>query len=328
MSPAMMNDSIPLTTPFPSVSPQRAWTWRQLAVHLVPVLWIASLAHTTLPAAELNPTRLRRPIRLAASGDAIWVANRDSGTISQVSNALDCVVAEAPIAKRLSDLIALPQSGWLAATDDGAHELLLIRVDPDSNELRVVARQSVPEGPTSVVHLGSSTGLAVSSRWASRVSFWNWDLKRPEAGFRALGHLDLPFAPGLQCLANDGQHLLVADAFGPFLAVLQLEPARLRAVVQIPGHNLRGLALSADGQHLLVAHQMLNDFVPTIRNHVFWGNVLSNMLRTIPLASLLQDRGTGARPRSRFMEPCCLWVAKDARPATRNKSPSRPKAMS
>ena len=48
------------------------------------------------------------------------------------------VVAEHAIGKRLSDLIAIPGTSRFLATDEAAHELLML--EAAANDLRVVAR--------------------------------------------------------------------------------------------------------------------------------------------------------------------------------------------
>lgn len=55
-----------------------------------------------------------------------------------------------------------------------------------------------------------------------------------------------------------------------------------------PGHNVRGLQISADGEMLIVAHQMLNELAHTVRNDVHWGLLMSNDLRWLKVDSVLR----------------------------------------
>ena len=48
-----------------------------------------------------------------------------------------------------------------------------------------------------------------------------------------------------------------------------------------------GLALGADGKRLLVAHQVLNSKGTTSRDDVHWGNLITNGLRELALANVL-----------------------------------------
>ena len=69
--------------------------------------------------------------------------------------------------------------------------------------------------------------------------------------------LDLPFRPRGLVLLGDGSRLVVADAFGGRLAVVDPARGTLESVRTLPAHNIRGLALTPDGRTLVVAHQVL-----------------------------------------------------------------------
>src|SRR5262249_48051545 len=100
--------------------------------------------------------------------------------------------------------------------------------------------------------------------------------------------IDLPFAPRKQLLVDHDCRLLVADAFGGQLAVVNLHSDKIESVRALPAHNLRGLALSRDGEQLLIAHQHLSKLAHTTQDNIHWGNVISNQLRSLTLASLLK----------------------------------------
>ena len=44
--------------------------------------------------------------------------------------------------------------------------------------------------------------------------------------------------------------------------------ARLVALHRVSGHNLRGLAVAADGKHLLLSHQILDQKAATTRENI------------------------------------------------------------
>src|SRR6185295_14293400 len=73
---------------------------------------------------------LRRPIALAPSPDGQWlyVANRDSGSLSILDLTSRHVAAELKIGRRLADIAIVRNSAHLLAADEAAHELLLIGV--------------------------------------------------------------------------------------------------------------------------------------------------------------------------------------------------------
>ncbi|MCA9113663.1 MAG: hypothetical protein KDA79_01160 [Planctomycetaceae bacterium] len=81
--------------------------------------------------------------------------------------------------------------------------------------------------------------------------------------------------------------LIVADAFGGNLAVIQPDLQQLAHTLTIHASSIRGLCVSRDGQNLLLSHQMLNSQQSTTHDGVFWGNVLSNVLRTMSLERIV-----------------------------------------
>src|SRR5262249_16221096 len=101
----------------------------------------------------------------------------------------------------------------------------------------------------------------------------------------------LPFCPRKQLPLPDGERLAVADAFGGRLAVVNVQTGKVQSVRTVPGHNLRGLALSASGDQLLPAHQLLNGQTHTTKDEVHWGNLLTNNVRILSLAEVLAPEG-------------------------------------
>jgi mono/diheme cytochrome c family protein len=114
-----------------------------------------------------------------------------------------------------------------------------------------------------------------------------------ERSLRIRQTIDLPFAPRKQLLVENGRKLLVADAFGGKLAVVDVKTRRVDKVHSLPAHNIRGLALlpaSADGPRLLLAHQMLSGLATADRDDVHWGNLITNNLRVLPMADVVAPR--------------------------------------
>ena len=82
--------------------------------------------------------------------------------------------------------------------------------------------------------------------------------------------------------------LVVADAFGGRLAVVETKDRRIDRVRTIPAHNIRGMAVSPDGQSLLIAHQRLDQLAQTTIDDVHWGLLIRNHLRVLPIDALFQ----------------------------------------
>jgi cytochrome c peroxidase len=97
----------------------------------------------------------------------------------------------------------------------------------------------------------------------------------------------LPFAPRHQLAVGDDTKLIVADAFGGRLAVVDLARGEVDSVRTLPANNIRGLTLSTGGKDLLVSHQVLNRLAETTSADIHWGNLITNNLRVLPLAHVL-----------------------------------------
>ena len=244
---------------------------------LLVVLLVARLA----AAADLTAS-VRRPVALAASADGsrLFVANRDSGSISVVDLVGQKIAAEHAIGKRLSAIVAIPGGSRLLAADEAAHELIVIETQGDS--LSVVERLPVSPFPVSICLAEDGRSASVASLWSRRLSFV--DLTDKPAVQTVV---DLPFAPRCQLLLPGRDRLIVADSFGGRLALVECSTRKLADMRQFPGHNVRGLGASPDGKMLVVAHQMLNDLAHSIRNDIHWGLLRSNDLRWLEVSSVL-----------------------------------------
>jgi YVTN family beta-propeller protein len=227
-------------------------------------------------------THVRRPVALALSPEGKWlyVANRDSGTVSTIDVEQRTVVAETEVGQRLSDLVAVPGTSRLLAADEQAHEIVLLDVSGD--DLNVQHRLPVSPYPVTIQVMPGGKMATVTSLWSRRLSFVELDGEPKVATV-----LDLPFAPRCQTLLAEHNRLIVADSFGGKLALVDPTLRKLVAEREFPGHNVRGLGVSADGRMLLVAHQMLNDLAHSIRNDIHWGLLMSNDLRWLRVDSVL-----------------------------------------
>ena len=233
-------------------------------------------------AAEELALQLRRPVALveSADGSKLYVANRDSGSVSVIDLAQRQVVAEHTLGKRLAHLVALPNSDRLLAVDEAAHELLVLQ--PDENGLQITERLAVSPYPVSICVSEGGQSATIASLWSRRLTFVELSDSPKIAAA-----LDLPFAPRCQLLLPSRNTLLVADSFSGRLALIDPASRKLIATREFPGHNVRGLGVSPDGTMLLVAHQMLNELAHSIRNDIHWGLLMSNDLRWLKVESVL-----------------------------------------
>jgi cytochrome c peroxidase len=239
---------------------------------------------TTEAAPADPPGRLRRPLALALDPDQkfLYVANR-CGSLSVIDLTHRCLLGETDIGRRLSSLVHVQGKQYLA-TDEEAHELLWLTIDAAAAE--VTARIPVSPHPVSVLLDSPRKVLYVASLWTRRIT--RLDLP-PDGPPQVRDHLDLEIAPRCLMLTPDGRSLIVGDSFTGKLAIVDPESLSLTSVRSFPGHNIRGLSTSVNGKMLVIAHQMLNDLAHTVRNDVHWGLLMSNDLRWLQLASVLDE---------------------------------------
>jgi cytochrome c peroxidase len=239
---------------------------------------------------QQSARRLRYPVALAFAdkGKLLLAANERSGSISIVELPAHHVVAERPVGKRLSDLVAVGGAG--------ADELFLC-TDSAADELHLLSRRGTDLKPIDSLHLSvfpASVRVDKEGRHCFVASLWSRRLTVVDLVPAEKGHvhlkiakvITLPFAPRLQTLSPDGKTLIVSGAFGGELAVIRPSTSKLEFVKTIPGQNIRGIAWSHDGQRLFVAHQTLNRLAYTSREDLHWGSVVSNVLRSLDREAL------------------------------------------
>lgn len=270
-----------------------------MTTRLVPSVWLKctlavvmlACSHTSIAIGEVRGSsdraavRVRRPVALVQLASNHWViADRDAGTLNVLDLEKREVVSETVCGEKLTDLIAL-DARHLLAVDQAQHQLLLIRCD--SGALKVAARIEVPHYPTKVVRAADGQSCYVSSLWSRRLCRVKFLPEGDSLRMQADGILNLPFAPREMLVLPEQQKLLVADAHGGQLAIVNPQSWQLEVIRDLPAHNIRGLALSPDGKRILAAHQIIIDVAQTTHNDVHWGVLMSNVLRWLDIDVVL-----------------------------------------
>jgi YVTN family beta-propeller protein len=267
------------------------WKWSSWRAPLAVALGglLLSQADTSRPAQAENKGNLCRPVALALADNDRWllVANQRAGSVTVIDTAARKITAEFPVSRKLADLALTPDGRHVLAVDEEANQLIVLsRSGPT---LAVLGRLSVSPAPVSVQAAADGTRCFVASLWSRRLSIVELGLPaalRP----RVKQVIDLPFAPRRQLLLPRGSKLVVADSFGGKVGLVDVGQGRLESVRSIPGHNLRGLALSRDGARLLVAHQIMHDRGQSTQDDIHWGNLMTNNLRSLAVATLLNPQ--------------------------------------
>ena len=234
------------------------------------------------------PAALRRPISVwpLKDGRFALVANQRSGSLSVVDISARHVALEQPVGKRLTACVEVAGAdGHYLVTDDIRHEIMLVAAPPEG-PIKVLQRLPISPYPIAIVVAPDGAAAFVSSLLSRRLTKVRINLAAPQP-LAIDKQVDLTFPPQSLALIADPGRLIVADAFTGRLTIVAADDLTPVTERTFPGHNVRGMIVSADGQMLLVAHQMLNDLAHTIRNDVHWGMLMSNDLRWLKLESVL-----------------------------------------
>ena len=129
------------------------------------------------------------------------------------------------------------------SSDEDAGELVVLR----RRESRLDAARRVPVGPGPGQRSGLRRRLPLL-RGLPVVAARDGRGPRAAGGPKVRQSIPLPFPPGRQFLLPDPAKLVVADAFGGRLAVIDPARGEVESVRELPAHNIRGLAVSGDGR--------------------------------------------------------------------------------
>ena len=270
---------------------------------VIKCLLAVSIWCTSTVAAATEAT-FRRPlsVALSKSEDKLFTANRDSGTVSVIDTASSTIVEEISVGGRPVDIVS-PSAGQLLVLDERHHQV--IRLKHNGTTWQVATRISVSPYPVRIVLGKDSRHCYVSSLWSRTVSKIELPKSDNDSALRLINTLRLPFEPRELCLFRGDGSLIAASAFDAGLAVIETDGFRLSSLKGIPGHNIRGLAVDDASQQLLIAQQELNPLARSSRDDVHWGNMISNVLVSIPLEQINHDESEriGERVVTQLGEP-------------------------
>ena len=251
---------------------------RSLAIPFV--LTSLVVAAADLDRVSPDKSQFRRPAATARLDDSTAVVANRCGTLSVIDVEKFSVVSEYRIGGRLTDVAAA--NGLLLVTDSENSRLCLVRISRDSAEM--VSELPIPTYPLTVQVAPDGRSCTVASKWARQLTFVSLD--KPAI----TSTVDVGFSPGEQLYIPDQSKLLVADAFNDRIAVVDTASREVAHVHKFGAHNIRGLAISQDGESLLVSHQILNDAALPRRSDIVWGVMVNNLLRSANLADVLNGK--------------------------------------
>lgn len=259
------------------------------------LIWLALVAsacfeNRTLAAAEPpvpeQPLTLRRPVDLARSGQWMIAANHMEGSVSVIDTTRHTFRSETKLGGRLRSLASMENRNVLLVVDEQNHKLIPCNIV--QGHVSSFTPVDTAHTPVHVTITRDERLASVSCLWARQVQLFDLRVTNPAVHPVLTSTINLPFNPGLQWITPDDKHLIVADHHAGHLAVINLTNRKLQRIYRLGIHNIRGMTLSPDGKHMMITHQLLNDLAATERQRVFWGTVLENLVRAIPLKDLLE----------------------------------------
>ncbi|MFT5326310.1 MAG: mono/diheme cytochrome c family protein [Planctomycetaceae bacterium] len=251
---------------------------RSLAIPFVLTSIVAAAAD--LERVSPEKSQFRRPAAIARLDDSTAVVANRCGTLSIIDLEKFAVVSEYRIGGRLTDVAAA--NGLSLVTDSENSRLCLVRISRNGAE--IVSELRVPSHPLTVQVAPDGRSCSVASKWARKLTFVSLDKPAITAT------IDLGFSPGEQLYIPGQSQLLVADAFNDRIAVVDTAKREVSHVHKFGAHNIRGLAISSDGNSLLVSHQILNDAALPRRSDIVWGVMVNNLLRSAKLDDVLNGK--------------------------------------
>jgi len=232
------------------------------------------------------PLTLRRPVDLTRSGQWIISANHMDGSVTVIDTKRHTLHSDTKLGGRLRSLAAMTNRNVLLVVDEQNHRLIPCNIV--QGHVSSFTPVATAHTPVHVIITRNERLASVSCLWARQVQLFDLRVTNPAVQPVLASTINLPFNPGLQWITPDDKHLIVADHHGGHLAVINLTTLKLQRIYQLGIHNIRGMTLSPDSKHMMITHQLLNDLAATERQRVFWGTVLENLVRAIPLKDLLQ----------------------------------------
>jgi len=228
-------------------------------------------------------TQIRRPIALVANGDQVLVGNRNSGSVTVIDRRSRKILAEHFIARRIADLARVPASPDVFVLDDDQNELLRVSIKDAAVEVHRIAK--LPFAGVKMIDSPSSQTIFISGRW--RHAVMRLDLDPSGRNVTKAKIVEIPFTPRDLLFAREKNRLLVSSAFSNQVAIIDPATGSLVGLREIEGHNLRGLAVSASGKQLLIAHQQMPAKALADYEELHWGRMVSNAVEVFDLEDFL-----------------------------------------
>ncbi len=234
----------------------------------------------------------RQPIDIALdpTGQAVAVACEKTGSILVLDRSTKKIIQTLHVASSLNDLQPLANDSLLAIS---TRESKVFLMHWNEKQLSIQTEVSTSTAPIRAEQIGNTNRFRLACLWSRRMETYSVEYGEPSnssATVKLESQWDLSIAPKCFVTLPERHLVVVADAFGSTLQLLDDQTGEVRASHRFLGSSICGIQVN---QHGLIglAYADLNDFAKTNENDIHWGMLLANDLRWIPIETLLNKRG-------------------------------------
>ena len=129
---------------------------------------------------------------------------------------------------------------------------------------------------------------SIAGLWSHRLDLIDLaGLATSAPAMRVVQRVEIPFPPRCQLWLPSTDRLLIADAFGGRLGLVDCSTGKVIAEHNLDGHGIRGLATTADGQNAVMVCQRLASS-PITPETIEAGGLLKSLVSVIPLSEISQ----------------------------------------
>jgi len=179
-------------------------------------------------------------------------------------------------------------------SDFETHRIIAMKFDQGTGESTKLWQTRVAKYPDKFVFDAADRKLFVSSLWSQRLNIVDVSAEVPNV----LQIVDLPFAPGVMAWDLNRETLFVAAAFTNRIVSVSKDADDKWAIgidCSLEGTSIRSMAMSSDGNGLLVSCQILSQLAHTSRNDIHWGLLMSIEIREFDIPLMLRKSATSTQ---------------------------------
>lgn len=246
---------------------------------------------STVETLATTSSQLIRPVAVEFLSDSetLVVASQD-GSVTSVSVKAKKKLERRKVGKSLRSICPMGDDTFVFP-DFESHRIVAMKFEHGTGESTVLWQSKVAHYPNNVVFDSSERKLFVSSLWSQRLSVVDVSAKVPNV----VQMVDLPFAPGVMAWDLKRKTLFVAGAFTNRIVSISKDADdtwRIDVDCSLEGTSIRSMAISPDGDQLLIGCQILNQLAHTSRNDIHWGLLMSNEIRQFDIPQMLGKAAT------------------------------------